>query len=185
MHKADPGSFGYDGDALRRAGAQMQERGGAAGRVVVAGRVISQWGDTASKIQSHSVRESLSSALYGLAVEDGRMDLDATLGELGVDDRRPLTEPEKHARVRDLLAARSGVYLKAGAETPFVSRTRPERGSHPPGSHFSYSNFDFNALEAVLLQVGGESIGTLFERSIARPTGMQDFVAEDVFTNGS
>jgi hypothetical protein len=41
----------------------------------------------------HSVRKSILSALYGAYVEEGSIDFDATLGELGIDEpATPLTE---------------------------------------------------------------------------------------------
>ena len=59
--------------------------------IVQRGRVVAEWGDTARKSPIASVRKSLLSALYGIAIEDGKIRLDATLAELGIDDKQPLT----------------------------------------------------------------------------------------------
>ncbi len=79
--------------------------------VVQDGRGIACWGDVSCKVNVASVRKSLLSALYGIAISEDRIDLNSTLAKLGIDDKSPaLTETEKRATVRDLLMARSGIY---------------------------------------------------------------------------
>ncbi len=144
------------------------------------GKMLASHGDPARKVSAASVRKSLLGALYGIAAAEGRIRLAATLGELGIDDVAPaLTAGEKRATVADLLAARSGVYHVAAYETAAQKRTRPERGSHPPGSFWFYNNWDFNALGTIYRQQTGEDIFESFARRIARPVGMRDFSARD------
>jgi CubicO group peptidase (beta-lactamase class C family) len=86
--------------------------------VVQDGKIIANWGNVSRKVNVASVRKSLLSALYGIAVSEGRIRLDSTLAELGIDDKPPtLTNAEKQATVRDLLMARSGIYHPAAHET--------------------------------------------------------------------
>jgi CubicO group peptidase (beta-lactamase class C family) len=142
--------------------------------------VVATSGDIARKVNLHSVRKSLLSALFGIAVDRGEIDIEQTLEQLGVDDLSPsLTREEKQATVRALLMARSGVYHLAAYETREQKRTRPARGAHPPGSFWYYNNWDFNALGAIYQKATGESPFKGFERLIARPTGMEDFTADD------
>jgi CubicO group peptidase (beta-lactamase class C family) len=180
--RAAPKALGFHGPALEAALTAFARRGATSIMVIARGRLIASSGDLAAESSVHSIRKSLSSALYGLAIADGRMDLDATLAELGEDGGGELTAGEQTARVRDLLAARSGVYLPASAESPLMAETRPERGSHAAGEHFYYNNFDFNTLERIYLRAGAGPIGEAFHRRVAMPIGMQDFDAEDVFT---
>ena len=148
--------------------------------IVRDGKIIARWGDVARKINVKSVRKSLLSALYGIAVSDGRINLASTLAQLGVDDLPPsLTDAEKQATVRDLLMARSGVYHLAAYETAEIREKRPERGSHPPGSFWFYNNWDFNALGAIYRRATGEDIFESFAQRIARPIGMEDFTSGD------
>lgn len=63
----------------------------AAVMIVHRGRPIYQWGDVAARYRCHSVRKSLLSALIGIHVGEGRIDLECTLGELGIDDRDGLS----------------------------------------------------------------------------------------------
>ncbi|MDP6981655.1 MAG: hypothetical protein VYC64_06520 [Candidatus Latescibacterota bacterium] len=68
------------------------------------------------------MRRSLLSALYGIHVAEGTIELSATLADLGIDDASvALTGTEKQARIVDLLKARSGIYIPP----PFASRPRP------------------------------------------------------------
>lgn len=144
------------------------------------GKIVASHGDPARKISVASVRKSLLGALYGIAVAEGRIRLDATLDDLGIDDVAPaLTQEEKRATVADLLSARSGIYHVAGYETGEQRRKRPERGSHPPGSFWYYNNWDFNALGTIYRQQTGEDIFASFEKRIARPIGMRDFTVQD------
>ena len=104
--------------------------------VIYDGKLVAEWGDTTKRIKSHSVRKSLLSALYGIAVEKKLIDLDATMDELGIDDIPPsLTEVEKQAKISDLLKARSGIYHPAAKETSSMKKKRPKRGSHLPGTY--------------------------------------------------
>lgn len=144
------------------------------------GRVVASHGDATRKVSVASVRKSLLGALYGIAVAEGRIDLSDTLDVLGIDDLAPaLTPAEKQATVGDLLASRSGIYHVAASETRQMKRTRPERGSHPPGSFWFYNNWDFNALGTIYRERTGEEIFESFARRIAGPIGMQDFSTAD------
>ena len=138
-------------------------------------------GALAEKYNVASVRKSLVSALYGIAAERGLVDLDASLGQLGFDDAlHPLSTSERKATLRQLLEARSGIYLPAHGESPSMRRRKPERGSYPPGAHFYYNNWDFNALGLVFEQVAGMALGEAFQAWIAQATGMEDFEPGDV-----
>lgn len=122
-----------------------------------------------------SIRKSILSALYGMAVAEGRANLDVSLGELGVDDYQSLTDLEKSSTIRNLLQARSGVYIPSSAETPAMKAARPARGSHAPGGFWYYNNWDFNVLGEIYQRVTGESLFTAIEYRLARPLGWRDF----------
>jgi hypothetical protein len=145
------------------------------------GRQLMAWGEADLPINTHSVRKSLLSALYGIAIAKGYLRLDQTLAELGIDDAVvPLTAAEKQATVRDLLMSRSGIYLEAAGEVQAMKDGRPRRGSHRHGEHFYYNNWDFNVLGVIFEQRTGLSIGQALYEWIARPTGMTTFKPEHV-----
>jgi len=146
------------------------------------GNVVAEWGPIESRVKLSSVRKSLISALYGIYVREGVIDLDSTLKELGIDDEPdPLSELERSATIRMLLQARSGIYHAYVGGTPAMLVGRPERYSHLPGTFWNYNNWDFNALGTIFEQEVDRSIGDVFAERIARPIGMQDFRPEDVY----
>lgn len=178
--KIDPAANSWSMERLEAARRKSKALKPTALMIVHDGKVIAQWGDASRKVNIASVRKSLLSALYGIAVADGRIDLSASLANLGVDDKAPrLTDEEKTATVRDLLMSRSGVYHPAAHETADIKRKRPERGSHAPGSFWFYNNWDFNALGTIYRQQTGEDIFKSFESRIAKPIGMEDFSVKD------
>ena len=62
-----------------------------------------------------------------------------------------------------------------------VLLTKPERGSHAPGTFFYYNNWDFNALGTIFEQQFHTAIGREFREKIALPTQMEDFRLEDMY----
>jgi len=178
-----PEEMGWSSEKLENAKAYSEKLGTAALMIVEDGVVVDSWGDITRNYQCHSMRKSLLSALYGIYVNDGKIDLNATLDDLDIDDKTPLTEAEKQATVLDLLKARSGVYLRAAGESNSMSASRPERGSHPPGTFWYYNNWDFNALGTIFDQeTGEENIYQAFKKRIAEPIGMQDYVPKRKYT---
>lgn len=141
--------------------------------------IVASFGDLGAKVNVRSVRKSLLSALYGIAVEADRINLDSTLAALEIDDVPPgLSPAEQTATVRQLLMARSGVYHLASYETGQMKQRRPARESHPPGSFWYYNNWDFNALGTIYRQ-SVDDVFASFDRRIGRPIGMEDFSAAD------
>jgi hypothetical protein len=88
--KADPQRTGWS--TLKLDDAQRYFRTLATASVVIVerGRVVAEWGDPAKRVKLSSVRKSFLSALYGIHVGAGRLDLDKPLGQLGIDDNPPL-----------------------------------------------------------------------------------------------
>src|SRR3974390_3110694 len=81
--------------------------------VVKGGRVVYEYGDVPRLSYLASARKSVLSMLYGPAVANGKVRLDATLKELGMSDLGGLLPIEERATVVDLITARSGVYHPA------------------------------------------------------------------------
>ena len=107
----------------------------------------------------------------GRHAASGRIRLDATLGDLGIDDVQPLTDIEKTARVRDLLCSRSGVYSPAGSAGGDVPL---RRGARRPGEQFAYNNWDFNVLETIFENATSLSVHEAFEQDLTGPLGLTD-----------
>jgi CubicO group peptidase (beta-lactamase class C family) len=174
-----PERLGWSSDKLKEAKAYAATINTAALMVVADGVVLDEWGETAKRFNVHSIRKSFLSALYGIQVREGRIQLSKTLADLGIDDRGPLSATEKSATVADLLKARSGVFHAALYETPEMALARPARGSYPPGTFWYYNNWDFNALGTIYEQAAKASIFAEFKSRISDPLEMEDFRVED------
>jgi CubicO group peptidase (beta-lactamase class C family) len=169
-------ALGWSATRVSDLKASIDSMGSAAFMIVTRGKVVAAWGDTARTFRTHSVRKSFMSALVGMAAAEGRIDTGATLGSLGIEEKGMILTPmEQQATVSDLLRARSGVYLPAAGENDAMRATRPKRGIHPPGTHWYYNNWGFNALGTVFRQRTGEDIFLAIDRRIAKPLGMQDY----------
>jgi CubicO group peptidase (beta-lactamase class C family) len=176
-----PEELGWSSEKLAEAWVFAERLDSAAVMIVHRGIVVGAWGDVERNYMCHSVRKSLLSGLYGIYVAEGKIDLSNTLGELGIRDYVRLTAVEKQATVADLLKARSGVYIPAAGEADNMKASRPERGSHAPGTFWYYNNWDFNVLGTIFDQETGEKdIYRAFKTRIADPIGMQDYPVDDL-----
>lgn len=147
----------------------------AATMIIYKGKILISWGDISRPYMCHSVRKSFLSALYGIHVNEGHIDIQKTMADLGIDDIPALTEAEKQAKVIHLLKSRSGIYHEAAYESADMKASRPPRGSHPPDTFWYYNNWDFNALGTIFEQETGTKIFEEFRLRIADPIGMEDF----------
>jgi CubicO group peptidase (beta-lactamase class C family) len=180
MRLASPEQAGWSTKKLGEIRDYIQQIGSTSAMIVQHGVIVAAWGDIKQKSNLHSCRKSLLDALIGIAVANGKINLDDTLDKLQIDDKKPsLTPEEKQATVRDLLEARSGVYHEAAYETTGMQDKRPSRDSHPHGTFWYYNNWDFNTLGHIYEQATGTKIFDAFYLEIAQPIGMQDFTPHD------
>lgn len=171
----NPAAAGWSAAGLDRVRLCAEALGTDCLMLVQAGQTVLTIGDPSSRYPCHSIRKSFLSALIGQGVEEGVIDLAATLDTIGIDDRGGLTEREKQARVYDLLTARSGIYHPAGFESPWMRSIKETRGTHGPGTFWCYNNWDFNALGTIYTQQTGSDIHDAFRDRIAEPLEMEDF----------
>ena len=109
--KATPESLGYSSKKLDVLREWVSTQDTASMMVIVQGRVVFSYGDVSHASKIASARKSVLSMLYGKYVQNGTIDLDKTVKQLGLDDKEAFLPIEKTATLRQLLAARSGVYL--------------------------------------------------------------------------
>ena len=171
--KTTPESLGYSSKKIEVLREWVKTQDTASMMVVVQGRVVFSYGDVTHPSKIASARKSVLSMLYGKYVHNGTINLDKTVKQLGLDDKEPFLPLEETATLRQLLAARSGVYLPTSS---FGQRGYlPPRGSEAPGAHYLYSNWDFNAAGAAFEKLTGQSIYDALQRDLVRPLGMQDY----------
>ncbi|MBT8338128.1 MAG: beta-lactamase family protein [Gemmatimonadetes bacterium] len=175
VSRGDLAGYGWSDDALQRTSAFIRDSANTTGLVVVdRGRVVFDYGDVSELSYLASVRKSILAMLYGSWVENGVVDLDATLDDLGVDDEGGLLDIERRATVRDLITARSGVYHAASNGGDDLANA-PERGSKQPGSYMLYNNWDFNAAGAVFEQLTGRNLYDEVQSQLATPLQFEDW----------
>ena len=175
-----PEALGWSAEALKLARQYSESIGSTAVMLIVQGEILEEWGATTQKWDVASMMKNFMNALYGIAVRDGKIDIQSTLAEVHIDDTEPsLTPVEQQARIADLLQARSGVYHASSADTPAMQKGKPPRGSHPPGTFWYYHNWDFCALGGIYEQAAHASLFEDFHRLIAQPLEMEDFQLAD------
>lgn len=157
--------------------------------VAVGGKVIFSYGDVTENVKIASCRKSLLSTLYGKYVENGTIDLNKTLKELGIDeaadswggsdvnwDGGSLLESEKEATIKDLLTARSGIFHKpANSGDDHNYMTAADRGKYKHGTYYLYNNWDFNCAGGIFEMLTGQNIYAAFKSDIADPCQWQDY----------
>lgn len=173
---ASPDAAGFSGEGLLAFERALFSLPTTSVMIVSAGRIAYTYGDVDQVSYLASARKSVMSMMLGRYVADGRIRLDSTIGELGLDEPGGLLPIERTASVGDLLTSRSGVYYPAASIGS--DPDTPERGSERPGARFVYNNWDFNVLGAILEKAAGRGVFDVFEHDLARPLGFEDYAPE-------
>jgi CubicO group peptidase (beta-lactamase class C family) len=142
-------------------------------QVVVGGRSLLEHGDVKLVSKVASVRKSILAMLFAKHV--AKVDFSRTVVDLGLDDTQPFLPLERRATLYDLITARSGIYLRSHKEEDPGDILMPRRGAYPPGAHFVYHNWDFNAVGTAFEKITGLDLYDALEADLAIPLGMQDF----------
>ncbi len=138
------------------------------------GKVIYEYGDIEEVSYIASCRKSVLSILYGKYVENGIIDLEQTIGSIGIDDIEGLLPIEKKATINDIITSRSGVF-HTPSNGGYDKNNIKKRGSVKPGEYFVYNNWDFNVAGFILEEKSGKSIYQEIEEQLAIPLGFQDW----------
>ena len=148
--------------------------------IVTKNKTVGSFGDLKRPYRTHSIRKAFLSALVGRYSDFGtkQIRLNATLQELAIDDfPKPLTSLQKETTVRHLLKSLSGINHAAAASGGLVADIHRRLGDteNKPGTIWAYNNWDYNALTTIFETRVGIGIAEAFEKSIAKPIGMQDY----------
>lgn len=142
--------------------------------IVHKGQIVYEYGDIQENSYIASCRKSILAILFGKYVESGVIKLDKTLGDLNINDVSELLPVEKTAKISDVISARSGVYL-SGSNGGDFRRYAPKRGSVKPGSHWLYSNWDFNVAGYIFEKETNSNIYDEIESQLVAPLHLQDW----------
>ncbi len=112
----EPGEAGWSATKLEEAREYYKALGSSAAVFIHGGKIVASWGDVRYKFRTHSIRKSLLNTLYGIHVEEGRIDLkkNVTDGYYDLDDHQSI-HPACAVRMSALDMARYGLlYLYGG-----------------------------------------------------------------------
>src|SRR6266704_2648474 len=78
--------LGWSSEKLKLARQYSESIGSAAVMIIVNGEILDEWGETTKKLNVRSIMKTFMNALYGIAVRDGKINIQSTLAELHIDD---------------------------------------------------------------------------------------------------
>jgi len=181
-----PEQAGYSVERLNQLKQFLIEKHSSSMVILQDGKLVFEYGDINKPHLVHSIRKALLSSLLGIEWGNGKFNLDQTLATIEYKKLvEGLTPKEQQATLADVFKSRSGVYLPAAAESTLMKQSKPKRGSHTPGSHYYYNNWDFNFAGQYFEAISGQSIFTAFHQNIARPIGMQHFKGRYIEVNSA
>jgi CubicO group peptidase (beta-lactamase class C family) len=166
-------SAGYSDRGLENVAAYAGKVGTTGIVVLVDGKVLWEYGDVEARGYIAGARTAVLAMLFGNPVARGTIPLDATLEDLGIDDRGGLLPVEKRATVEQLLNGRSGVYHPSAFL--WDPATTPPRGSKEPGTYFF--GHQWGALAACWVYEGltGRNFYKAVQEDLAKPLGFRDY----------
>ncbi|MDY8135567.1 DUF2306 domain-containing protein [Aquimarina sp. 2201CG5-10] len=138
------------------------------------GKIVYEYGDVSEISYIASCRKSVLAILYGKYVTNGTIDLNQTIGAMGIDEDDTLLPIEKEATVDHIITSRSGVF-HLPANGGYDKENIKERGSVKPGEYFVYNNWDFNVAGYILEKKSGNTVYEELEQQLAIPLGFQDW----------
>jgi CubicO group peptidase (beta-lactamase class C family) len=173
---AKPESLGFSSQRLEALRQWLKAGPTSSMMIVVKGKVIFSYGDVTHPSKIASIRKSVLAMLMGPYVINGKLDMNKTVVQLGLQDKTPFLPSEQHATLEQLMTCRSGIYLPN--DSPVSDGSEPQRGSIPPGAAFYYNNWEFDASGTAFEKVTGKNIYDALATDLAQPLGMQDFHRE-------
>ncbi|MEO0570436.1 MAG: serine hydrolase [Bacteroidota bacterium] len=179
-----PKSSGFDIEKLQDVTNYIDKNSNTTGLIVIKdGKVAYEYGDLEKISYIASCRKSVLSMIYGKYVENGTIDLNTTIGELGINEKDGLLAKELKATIDDVINSRSGVHHVASNGGYDKANFQP-RGSVEPGEFWVYNNWDFNVAGHIFEMSVGQSVYEALEKQFAKPLGFQDWNIENQRKSG-
>lgn len=172
-----PASQGMNAEGLEKARAWLESHNSKSGVVIRHGRIVAEWyfGDTnpTSKFAAYSTSKSLSSMATGMAIADGKLALDHTVGKyLPAAD----SDAKKAVTVKQLLSMTSGVHNNPEIhqrEDLFSYALKMAPMDHEPGTKWDYNNTGLSLLSPVFHKATGRQIDEFLAERVFRPIGIR------------
>lgn len=174
--KAEPATQGLSAEKLDKAREWLESHKSKSGLVVRHGRIVAEWyfgeADRRSKFAAYSTSKSLSSMATGLAIADGKLALDHTVGRY-IPDAAP--EGKRSITVKHLLSMTSGVHNDPNVgqrEDLFRYALREVAMDNEPGSKWDYNNTGLALLSPVFEKATGKQIDSFLNERVFAPIGI-------------
>jgi len=172
--QVSPESEGFSAERLEALRSFLKTHQTDSMMVISRGHVVFEYGDTKLVSKVASVRKSMLSLLYAVEMQKGlKVNLDQTVEQLGLEDKTPFIESERHATLQQLMMARSGIYISRGNDQQ--DKLSPKRGSSYPGVRWFYNNWDFDAAGLAFEKIAHQDIFDALRDDLALPLRFQDF----------
>lgn len=161
-----PAAMGLDGLKLNEAKLYALSAGGS-GMIVRHGRVVMRWGDQQQRYDIKSATKSFGTTMLGIAVKDGKIELDARARRYHPTLGVPPESNSKNGWLDEVsilhLATQTAGFDKPGGYEKLLFK---------PGTHWHYSDGGPNWLaECITLQYGKDLQELMFER-VFTPLGI-------------
>lgn len=173
---ATPASQGMDAATLEKAKAWLESHNSKSGVVIRHGRIVAEWyfagADQHTKFAAYSTSKSLSSMATGLAIADGKLALDHTVGKY-LPEASP--ESKRAVTVKQLLSMTSGVHNDSGIgmrEDLFSYALKTAPMDYEPGAKWDYNNTGLSLLSPVFHKATGQQIDEVLKERVFQPIGM-------------
>lgn len=167
--------YGWDTEKLNALEDYIVDSTATTGMMIIQnGEVIYQYGNVSENSYIASCRKSVLAMLYGKYVDDGTIQLNKSLADLGISYDGVLTNAEQQATVQDIISSRSGIYLPA-SNPGDMRHLAPARGSVKPRELWIYNNWDFNMAGYIFEQETQKNIYDEIETQFAIPLQMEDW----------
>jgi len=145
------------------------------------GKVIAEgWWKSEAADKPHilnSVSKSFNSTAVGLAIADGKLNLDDPVLKFFPDDApAEPSENLKAMKVRDLLTMTCGheTEPKSASGAPSVKQFLAHPVPHKPGTHFLYNTMGSYTLSAIVTKVTGQTSLDYLKPRLFEPLGMEN-----------
>ena len=172
--QVSPESEGFSAERLEALRSFLKTHQTDSMMVISRGHVVFEYGDSKLVSKVASVRKSMLSLLYAVELQKGlKFNLDQTVEQLGLEDKTPFIESERHATLQQLMMARSGIYIRSGNDQQ--DKLSPKRGSSYPGMRWFYNNWDFDAAGLAFEKIAHQDIFDALRDDLALPLRFQDF----------
>ncbi|UVW27696.1 serine hydrolase [Massilia sp. H6] len=160
-----------------RLGSMPTRRAASSGLVIYKGYVVAQFGDTHFVDPTYSVAKSMLATVAGVAVRDGRIQVDEPVARR-VDDggyasaqNAAITWKQHLQQETEWEGSLFGKNADFIGKAAFGAGERKPRVLGPPGSFYEYNDVRINRFALSLLRVFGQALPEVFQQQVMDPIG--------------